>query len=45
MGNWGGQQKVPDTRKARGSQDVMDMALVEIPKKGGREPVEIISRA
>jgi hypothetical protein len=37
MGNWGSYQKVPDTRKARGSQDTTGMVLAEIANKGGRE--------
>jgi hypothetical protein len=41
---WGSHQKVPDARKARGSQDPTGMTLVEIPNKGEREPVETISR-
>jgi hypothetical protein len=42
MGNLGSQQKVPDARKARGSQDPSEMMLAEIPKKGKGEPVETI---
>jgi hypothetical protein len=37
-------QKVPDTGKARVSQDPMRMTLAEIPNKREREPVETISR-
>jgi hypothetical protein len=44
MGNWGSHQKVPDVRKAGGSQDITVMILAEIPNKGEREPVETISR-
>ena len=39
-GNRDSQQKVPDSRKARGSQDPKGMTLSEIPNKGEREPVE-----
>jgi hypothetical protein len=35
MGNWSSQQKVPDARKARGSQDPTGVTLAEIPNKGG----------
>ena len=38
----GSHQKVPDARKARGSQD--PMTLAEIPNKGERKPVETIFR-
>jgi hypothetical protein len=44
MGNWGSNQKVPDARKARTSQDSMEMTLVEIPNKREGEPVDTISR-
>jgi hypothetical protein len=37
-------RKVPDAKKARGSQDPTGMALAEIPNKGERQPVETISR-
>lgn len=37
-------QKVPDARQARGSQDLREMTLAEIPPKREREPVEIICR-
>ena len=40
----GSHKKVPDARKARGSQDPIRMTLVEITNKEEREPVEIISR-
>ena len=43
-GEPGSNQKVPDARKARGSQDPTGMTLAEIPNKGEREPVETISR-
>jgi hypothetical protein len=43
-GREGSQQKVPDIRKARGSQDPTGMTLAEITNKGEREPVETISR-
>ena len=36
-------QKVPDARKARSSQDPVGVTLVEIPNKRKREPVENIS--
>ena len=42
MGNWG--PDVPDTRKAKSSQDPTRMTLAKIPNKGEREPVETISR-
>jgi hypothetical protein len=42
--NGGSQQKVPDTRKARGSQDPTGMIVAEMPKKGEREPVETMWR-
>ena len=44
IGNRGNQQKVPDVKKARGSQDPMGITLAEIPNKSKREPVEAISR-
>jgi hypothetical protein len=37
-------EKVPDARRAKGSQDPMGMTLAKIPNKGDREPVETISR-
>jgi hypothetical protein len=37
-------KKIPDARKARGSQEPTGMTLAEIPKKGEGEPVETISR-
>jgi hypothetical protein len=46
-GEWGAggsHQKVPATRKARGSQDPKGMRLVEMPNKREGEPVETISR-
>jgi hypothetical protein len=42
-GGWGtgvSNQKVPDSRKARGSQDPTGMRLVEMPNKGEGEPVD-----
>ena len=44
IGNRGNQQKVPDVKKARGSQDPMGITLAEIPNKGEREPVETLWR-
>jgi hypothetical protein len=44
MGNWGQNQKVPDARKARASQDPTGMILAEIPHKREGEPFETISR-
>jgi hypothetical protein len=44
MGKGHIEQKVPDARKARGSQDPTWMTLAQIPNKGEREPVEIMSR-
>jgi hypothetical protein len=38
-------QKIPDARKARASQDPMIMSLTEIPHKGEGEPVNTISRS
>ena len=43
-GTGGSNQKVPDARKARASQDPTGMTLAEIPHKGEGEPVETISR-
>jgi hypothetical protein len=40
----GGHKKVPDDRKARGSQDSTGTTLAEISNKGKREPVETISK-
>jgi hypothetical protein len=40
----GNNQKVPDARKPRTSQDLMGMTLAEIPHKGEEEPVKTISR-
>jgi hypothetical protein len=40
----GSNQKVPDARKARASQDPAQMILAEILNKGKGEPVETISR-
>jgi hypothetical protein len=37
-------QKDPDTRKARASQDPTGMTLSEIPHKEEGEPVKAISR-
>jgi len=44
MRTGGSQQKTPDTRKARVSQDTTEMTLAEIYNKREREPVEAISR-
>ena len=47
-GGWrtgGSNQKVPDARKARVSQDHMGIIFVEIPYKGEGEPVKTISRS
>jgi hypothetical protein len=44
MGNSVSQQKVPDAKKAKGSQDTTGMILAEIPSKGQRELVETICR-
>jgi hypothetical protein len=44
MGNWGSNQKVPNGRKGRASQDPMWMTLAEIPHKVEGEPVGTISR-
>ena len=38
----GSNQKVPDARKARASQDPTRMTLAEIPNKGEGEPFETI---
>jgi hypothetical protein len=38
-------QKVPDARKARASQDPMGMILAKIPHKGEVETVVTISRS
>ena len=43
-GNGGSNQKVPDARKARASQEPKGMTLSEIPHKGEGEPVTIIYR-
>jgi hypothetical protein len=43
-GTEGRHQKVPDARKARGSQYLIGMTLAEISNKGEIEPVETISR-
>jgi hypothetical protein len=37
-------QKVPDIRRARVTQDEMGITLAEIPHKGNGEPIETISR-
>ena len=42
--SWGSQEKVPDARKAKESQDPMGITLAEMPSKGEREPVGTISR-
>jgi hypothetical protein len=42
MGTGDSHQKVPDARKAKGSQGPTSMTLAEIPNKGEREPVETI---
>jgi hypothetical protein len=42
-GTGGSNQKVPDARKARASQDPTGMTLAKIPYKGEGEPVETIS--
>ena len=39
----GSHQKIPDTKKARGSQDPKGMKLAEMSNKGEGEPVETIS--
>ena len=44
MNTGGSNQKVPDLRKARASQDPMGMTLAEIPHKGEGKPVETIFR-
>jgi hypothetical protein len=46
-GGWGtgdSYQKVPDARKARGSQDPMGMRLAQVLKKREIEHIETISR-
>lgn len=43
-GTGGSHKKVPDARKARGSQNLTGLTLAEIPNKGAREPVETICR-
>jgi hypothetical protein len=43
MGTEGSNQKAPDARKVRASQDPMGMTLAEIPQKGEGEPFETIS--
>ena len=43
-GSGGSNQKVPDARKARASQDPMGITLSEIPHRGEKEPVQTISR-
>jgi hypothetical protein len=43
-GEPGSNQKVPDARKARASQDPTGMTLAEITHKGEEEPVKTISR-
>jgi hypothetical protein len=42
LGTGGSHQKIPDHRKARGSQDLKRI-LAEIPNKGEREPLVTIS--
>jgi hypothetical protein len=44
MGNRDSNQKVPDARKAKASQDPMEMTFAEISHKGKGEPVETIPR-
>jgi hypothetical protein len=44
MGNWGTNQKGPDAKKARASQDLTGITLTKIPHKGEGEPVKTISR-
>jgi hypothetical protein len=39
----GSNQKVPDARKARASQNLMRMTLAEIPHKGEGKSVQTIS--
>jgi hypothetical protein len=39
----GNNQKVPDARKARASQDPMGITLAEISHKGEGEPIETIA--
>jgi hypothetical protein len=46
-GGWGAgdsHQKIPDARKARGSQHPMGLALAEILNKEVRESIETIFR-
>ena len=43
-GTEGSNQKVPDARKARASQDPTGMTLAEVPQKGEGKPAETISR-
>jgi hypothetical protein len=43
-GTGGSNQKVPDARKARASQDPMGITLAKITHKGEVEPVKTISR-
>jgi hypothetical protein len=40
----GSNQKVPDARKARASQNPTGMMLAETPHKGEGEPAETIAR-
>ena len=40
-GTGGSNQKVPDARKARASQDPTGMTLAEVPHKGEEEPVHL----
>ena len=42
-GTGGSQQKVPDARKTRGSQDPTGVALAEITNEAKRETAETIS--
>jgi hypothetical protein len=42
-GTWSSHKKVPDARKARGSQEPTGMALPKIPNKGEIESAETIS--
>jgi hypothetical protein len=41
----GSYKQVPNARKARGSQDTMEMRLAEISCKREGEPIETISRS
>jgi hypothetical protein len=43
-GTWGSNQKVPNARKARASQDSTGMIVDEIPQKREGKPVEATSR-